>query len=62
MTMEHADVERLLAGWEQWARDDVGGPRVQTRAGSAEGLFAAGDVYVADRRPRQSMITDELAL
>lgn len=62
--MERADVERLLAGWGQWARDDVGGPRVRIRAGSAEGSFvaAAGDIYVVDRRPRQAMITDELAL
>jgi hypothetical protein len=59
--MEHDDVVQLLAAWGAWARTDTGGPRVQTRAGSAEGSFvaAAGDIYAAYHRPRRAMITDE---
>lgn len=47
-----------------WARTDIGGPRVRTRARSAEGRFVAGagDIYVVDRKPHRVMITDELAL
>jgi hypothetical protein len=62
--MEHDDVVQLLAAWGAWAEADTGGPRVCTRAGSAEGEYfaEADDIHVVDRRPRRAMMTDELAM